>query len=94
MRRKPVIIAYDIVCDKRRARMFRRLRSWSLDAQYSVFECELNRREAEELFIQLSELIDQGEDTLLLAWLDKKREAFPVTKAARISFQKPAWYLG
>ena len=94
MRRKPAIIAYDIVSDKRRRRVFRCLQSWSLDAQYSVFECDLSWREAEELFIQLSDLIDPDEDTLMLAWLDKKRKAQAVTKGARIGFQRPAWYLG
>ncbi len=94
MRRKPAVIAYDIACNKRRRRVFRCLQSWSLDAQYSLFECELSWREAEELFLQLSSLIDEDEDTLLLAWLDVRRQARSVTKGANIGFQTPAWYLG
>ena len=94
MRRKASLIAYDIRCDRRRRQLLRCLRAWSLDAQYSVFECELSQREAEELFIQLGEMIDPEEDALLLAWLDPKRRARPLTKGARIGFQRPAWYLG
>ncbi len=94
MQKKPALIAYDISSNKRRRQVFRCLRSWSLDAQYSVFECDLTWREAEELFIQLSELIDEDDDTLLLAWLDKKRQARAITKGASIGFQRPAWYLG
>ena len=74
--------------------MFRCLQSWGLDAQYSVFECDLRWRQAEELFMQLSEIIDQEEDSLLLAWLDTKRTAVPVTAASSISFRQPTRYLG
>jgi len=94
MKRRPAVIAYDICSDKRRRRVFRCLRSWSLDSQYSVFECDMTVREAEELFIELTELIDTDEDTLMLAWLDNKRKAEAVTKCARIGFQIPAWYVG
>ena len=94
MRRKPAVIAYDISSNKRRRQVFRCLQSWSLDAQYSVFECNLTWREAEELFIQLTAIINEEDDTLMLAWLDQKRKAQPVTKGSRIGFQHPAWYLG
>jgi CRISPR-associated protein Cas2 len=94
MKRKPAVIAYDIHANNRRRRVFRCLQSWSLDAQYSVFECELTQREAEELFIQLTHIIHPDEDTLLLAWLDNHRQAKPLTQASRIGFQRPTWYLG
>ncbi len=94
MRRRPVVIAYDISCNKRRRRVFRCLNSWSLNAQYSVFECMLSAPEAEELFLQLSDLIHQQEDTLMLAWLDKKRPAKAVTQSSTIGFKTPAWYMG
>lgn len=94
MRRRPVVIAYDISSDKRRRQVFRCLKSWSLDCQYSVFECMLSASEAEELFLQLTALINQQEDTLMLAWLDKKRSAKAITQASNIGFQTPAWYVG
>ena len=94
MKRKSAIIAYDITSNKRRGRVFRCLQAWSLDSQYSLFECQLTYREAEELFIQLTNLIDEDEDTLLLAWLDKRQTVRLLTKNSRISFKAPAWYVG
>lgn len=94
MKRKAAIIAYDISCNKRRSKVFRCLKSWSLDSQYSLFECHLTQREAEELFIQLSDLISEDEDTLLLAWLDKRHKVRLLTKQSRLGFQIPAWYVG
>ena len=94
MRRRPVVIAYDVSCNKRRRKVFRCLESWRLSAQYSVFECKLNAREAEELFLQLTDLIHEDEDTLLLAWLDQNRKAKAVTKAAEIGFHAPSYYIG
>ena len=94
MKRKATIIAYDIACNKRRRKVFRCLQAWSLDGQYSLFECQLSQREAEELFIQLSCLINEEEDTLMLAWLDKRRKVSSLTSNSRIGFQVPAWYVG
>jgi CRISPR-associated protein Cas2 len=94
MKRKPVIIAYDITSDKRRRRLFSCLKRWKLDAQYSVFECLLTHTEAQELFLQLVEIINEKEDVLLLAWLDKYRKAMGVTKGTRTGFKVPVWYVG
>ncbi len=94
MARKPAVIAYDVVCNRRRRRLRRCLQAWQLDAQHSVFECDLSRQEAEELFLQLAHLIEDGEDRLLLAWLDNRRQPIAVTKAASIGFNRPAAYLG
>lgn len=94
MRRNPAVIAYDISCNKRRRKVYRCLLSWSLDCQYSVFECNLSYREAEELFIQLSGLIDADEDSLLLAWLSSKQKAKAITRNAKIGFQTPVFYAG
>ena len=94
MPRKPAVIAYDIASDKRRRRVARCLKTWRLDGQYSVFECRLTEREAEELFLQLIDLIDPDTDALLLAWMDNTRESRAVTHCARIGFQAPSLYLG
>lgn len=69
MKRKPAIIAYDISSPLRRRRVQKRLQEWRLDGQKSVHECLLNQREAEELYLQLCELIDPETDKLMLAWL-------------------------
>ena len=94
MRRKPVLIAYDVSSNKRRRRMFKVLKQWKLDAQYSVFECRLTTPEAKELFIQLAEIMDDKTDSLLLAWLDRTRKARGWTNCAHPGFRVPVWYMG
>ena len=94
MKRFAVIIAYDIRCNKRRRKIFHTLQAWSLDAQYSVFECYLSNKEAEELFLQLTHMIDEKEDRLMLAWVDKARGAHAVTNHARIGFKMASTYMG
>jgi CRISPR-associated protein Cas2 len=69
MNRRPAVIAYDISHPLRRRRVHRRLLQWRIDGQKSVHECLLAPREAEELYLQLGELIDPQKDRLLLAWL-------------------------
>ena len=94
MRRNPAVIAYDICCNKRRRKVYRCLLAWQLDCQYSVFECNLTELEAEELFIQLANIIDETEDSLLLAWLSQKHKAKAITQQASISFLSPIVYAG
>ena len=94
MRRKPVVIAYDIRSNRRRRRMFRVLKQWKLDAQYSVFECRLTTAEARELFLQLTDIMDHETDCLLLAWLDGSRVPRGWTRCARPGFRVPVWYMG
>lgn len=92
MKRKPAVIAYDIISDKRRRQLFRVLKNWKLEAQYSVFECRLSQAEANELFLQLTELMDEKEDALLLTWMDNNREAISLTKGGKIGFKIPVLY--
>ncbi|BBO79923.1 CRISPR-associated endonuclease Cas2 [Desulfosarcina ovata] len=92
MKRKPIIIAYDITSNKRRRKLFRCLRSWKLDAQYSVFECLLTDDEAKELFLQLTNLMDLEEDSLLFTRLDPHREAAALTRCKEIGFKVPVLY--
>jgi CRISPR-associated protein Cas2 len=94
MPRKPAVIAYDIVTDKRRRQVARCLQTWRLDGQYSLFECRLTEAEAGELFLQLVDLIDTDTDALLLAWMDNTRPSSPITRCARIGFKAPTLYLG
>lgn len=92
MATREVVIAYDIVCNKRRRQLQRCLRTWRLDGQYSVFECRLTASQAEELFLQLQGFMDEETDRLLLAWLDKKRQPEAWTKATTLGFKTAAWW--
>lgn len=75
MQRRPAIVAYDISDNRKRRAALRILREWRLDGQKSVHECLLTDAEAAELVIQLSEVIDDDTDRLLLAWVTPQRSA-------------------
>lgn len=95
MQRYSAVIAYDITSDARRRQVHRCLKRWGLASQYSLFECQLGSREAEELFLQLGKLLDDTTDSLLLAWLDKQRKPRLVTVGKQHhDFQTPLWYEG
>jgi len=92
MKRKAAIIAYDVAKTQRRKRLCRKLKQWSLDGQYSVFECLLTTREATELFLDLAAEIDNNTDRLLLAWLDNRRQSYSLLDRQQLNFQVPSVY--
>jgi CRISPR-associated endonuclease Cas2 len=95
MKRNAAVIAYDIVEDIRRRQVHRCLKAWGLASQYSLFECQLSMREAEELFLQLTALIDLQTDSLMLTWMDTQRSPRMVTAVKQNNhFQAPLWYEG
>ncbi|OGR14454.1 MAG: CRISPR-associated endonuclease Cas2 [Desulfobacula sp. GWF2_41_7] len=70
---KPIVVAYDISANKKRARARKILKEWNLDNQKSVYECRLTQAQAEELFLQLSREINTKTDNLIMAWLEPRR---------------------
>ena len=94
MKRRAMVIAYDITDNKRRRKLFRVLKNWKLSAQYSVFECKLSQAEASELFLQLTDLLDEEQDMLLLARLDSSRKSRGLTTCSGIGFKAPILYMG
>lgn len=70
---RPIVVAYDISANKKRARVRKILKEWNLDNQKSVYECRLTQEQAEELFLQLSREIDTKTDNLIMAWLEPRR---------------------
>ncbi len=92
--KQSAIIAYDIVDNKIRRKVFRCLQNWRLSSQYSVFECQLNKKQSEELLLQLCDIIDESQDKLLFIWLDTRRPAKALTQRAMLDFKKPAHYIG
>ena len=64
------LVSYDIACRKRWRRVFRLLQGYGEWVQLSVFRCRLDRRRRDRMTAELEELIDDGEDRLLIARLD------------------------
>lgn len=59
-----VVIAYDVVCDRRRGRIAKLLEGYGERVNYSVFECELRPRQFDTLHRRIELLIDSREDRI------------------------------
>lgn len=87
MKRKPIVIAYDISDNRQRRQVHKILQEWRIDGQKSVHECYLNQHEAEELFLQLGNLLNQKTDHLLMAWIDGRRKGMAGGQGHIFAFQ-------
>ena len=59
-----VVVCYDVVCDRRRARLLRRLKGYLPHVQKSVFEGEISDARLVELRRRILDTIDPSEDTV------------------------------
>ena len=59
-----VVVSYDIVDDRRRARVHNTLKDFGTRVQYSVFECELDPKALKRLGDRLERLIEKREDSI------------------------------
>jgi len=62
--RRVLVVAYDVVDDRRRERVARTLLDFGVRVQYSVFECALTSARRHELVALLRQKIDPVEDTV------------------------------
>lgn len=63
--RRNYFVSYDIADDKRRTRVFKICEAFGNHVQYSVFLCELDRREVVRMRDQLAQVIHHGDDQVL-----------------------------
>jgi CRISPR-associated protein Cas2 len=66
-----VVIAYDVVSDRRRNRIFKALKNHGRHVQYSVFECDLEQKTIRILQKRLARLINPAEDNIRFYYLDR-----------------------
>ncbi len=66
MKRRRRVVAYDIREQKRLRQVHKILKGYGEALQYSVFVCDLTTRELVEMKWQLSEIIHQIEDQVLI----------------------------
>jgi len=64
--RRHFLVSYDIADDKRRGKVFDLLEGRGDHAQFSVFFCQLNLRELALLRADLTAVIHNGDDQVLL----------------------------
>ncbi len=72
MHRTPHLVAWDIACPRRLARVGRAAKGWKTAGQLSVAECQLTAAERQALSARLADLVDPGEDRLHLFRLDPR----------------------
>ena len=60
------LVSYDVADDKRRAKVFKKLKGRGEAVQYSVFRCKLSAMERLTLRGELWEVLNLNEDRLLL----------------------------
>ena len=70
--RKTYLIAYDICCPKRLAKVAKCLEKFGYRWQYSVFRCDLQSGELDLLTKQLKSHIKKDYDSVMIVALDQK----------------------
>lgn len=66
-----IVISYDIVSDKQRAKVANILKDYGQRVQYSVFECILDEEILEQMIKRLLKVINKDEDSLRIYRLCK-----------------------
>lgn len=82
--RRFFLVSYDIPDDRRRNRVFKLLRGWGERVQYSVFCCQLSRREKLCLADELKARMNQSEDQTLFVDAGPVEGEHPVPEIAYI----------
>lgn len=83
-----VIIAYDITSTRRRTRLHKALKGYGVNAQRSVFECDLAPEKFKGLVAMLEFMIDPSEDDLRIYRICQDCQAKVVT-IGQARFNKP-----
>lgn len=60
------LISYDIVSDKRRAKIAKILEKYAVRIQFSVFESNLSKTKLKELKKELKAFVDNKKDSLII----------------------------
>lgn len=80
-----ITVSYDSVDDKQRTRLAKKLLNFGQRVQYSVFECNLTKKQIAEMKKQLLPLLDKEQDSLRIYRLcdtcRKQIESFGVKKS-------------
>lgn len=64
--RRHYVVTYDVSNDKRRNQIFKTLHDYGDHVQFSVFVCQLTKRERIDLMAQLTHIVHHTEDQVML----------------------------
>ncbi len=70
-----VVVSYDVPDDRRRTRICNTLKDYGHHVQYSVFECDLKKKDFQRMRQRLMKLINKDEDNVRFYFLC--RECLP-----------------
>jgi CRISPR-associated protein Cas2 len=77
-----LVVAYDIVSDRRRNRLVKLLKDYGQRVNFSVFECRIKKQTFPKLKSEISKIISRKEDSVLFYDLcldcERKRQALGV----------------
>jgi CRISPR-associated protein Cas2 len=68
-----LIVAYDIVSDRRRAKLCELLKDYGNHVQYSVFECELTDKQLAKMVAKIKKLINPKQDSVKIYFLSASK---------------------
>ena len=87
------IVSYDVVDDKRRTKLAKRLLNFGSRVQYSVFECNLTSEQLRQLKKQTLACIKKEEDSLRIYRLceecSKRMQAYGESKRPELDEDEP-----
>ncbi len=64
--RRHYVVTYDVSNDKRRNHIFKTLHDYGDHVQFSVFVCQLTKRERIDLMATLTDIVHHNEDQVML----------------------------
>ncbi len=64
--RRVYLVTYDVADDKRLRQVFKKMNGYGEHLQYSVFQCELSDKERIQMIAELTPLLNQREDQVLI----------------------------
>jgi CRISPR-associated protein Cas2 len=70
-----LVVTYDIKSDKKRLKIHQTLKNYGFRVQYSVFECELSKKQYSELRKKISKFINENEDSIRYYIMDMENKA-------------------
>ena len=72
---KKYIVCYDMLDNRKRSKVFKRLKDYGKPVQKSVFECLLNSAQVEKMWREISGFIDIENDIVMLYQLDNIKDS-------------------
>jgi CRISPR-associated protein Cas2 len=86
------VITYDIVNDKRRAKLSQTLKDYGVRVQYSVFESDITPDEAEKLKKYIAKIINLREDSVKFYYIDNRCEEKMETLGKKVVTEFAEYY--